>query len=264
MEKARMEFEQRRISAVQYSDAIAQLNEKLLEAKTTETAGIKDRIDKQGDWTNGAKLAFKQYIEDAQNTAAQTQQLFTDAFSALNNSLMNFVETGKLNFGDLTKKILEDLIMMEIKSQEMALFKAISGSASTGSFFSGIASLFTHANGGVFPGGTNAFAAGGVVSGPRFFAGGAGLMGEAGPEAIMPLKRGADGRLGVASQSGGSSSQVVQFGDFHFTINGDVQDKATAQAMQQQMIAQIATVVADQRVANSWRHNGISYNASRT
>jgi phage-related minor tail protein len=48
------------------------------------------------------------------------------------------------------------------------------------------------------------FAGGGVVSGPSLFAmrGGLGLMGEAGPEAILPLRRGADGRLGVAADSG--------------------------------------------------------------
>ncbi|WP_411889851.1 phage tail tape measure protein [Yoonia sp. SDW83-1] len=50
------------------------------------------------------------------------------------------------------------------------------------------------------------FAKGGVVSGPMTFPmqGGTGLMGEAGPEAIMPLSRGADGRLGVRTQGSGS------------------------------------------------------------
>ncbi|KAA2317407.1 phage tail tape measure protein [Pseudooceanicola sediminis] len=49
------------------------------------------------------------------------------------------------------------------------------------------------------------FARGGVVSAPTIFPmrGGTGLMGEAGPEAIMPLARGADGRLGVRSDTGG-------------------------------------------------------------
>ena len=56
------------------------------------------------------------------------------------------------------------------------------------------------------------FANGGVVSGPTTFpmrGGRAGLMGEAGPEAIMPLSRGPDGRLGVRAQSGGNVSVVM-------------------------------------------------------
>lgn len=61
------------------------------------------------------------------------------------------------------------------------------------------------AKGGVFRGGrVTPFASGGVVAAPTYFpmAGGTGLMGEAGPEAIMPLTRGADGRLGVAAGGG--------------------------------------------------------------
>jgi phage-related minor tail protein len=52
-----------------------------------------------------------------------------------------------------------------------------------------------------------AFADGGVVTRPTAFAmsGGMGLMGEAGPEAILPLRRGADGKLGVASAGGGAA-----------------------------------------------------------
>lgn len=55
------------------------------------------------------------------------------------------------------------------------------------------------------------FAKGGIVSSPTTFAmrGGQGLMGEAGPEAIMPLARGADGRLGVQAGGGGRSVTVV-------------------------------------------------------
>lgn len=55
------------------------------------------------------------------------------------------------------------------------------------------------------------FARGGVVSGPVNFPmrGGVGLMGEAGPEAIMPLARGADGRLGVRQAGGGRPINVV-------------------------------------------------------
>lgn len=76
----------------------------------------------------------------------------------------------------------------------------------------GISAIFS-AKGNVFDqSGVTAFAKGGVVGGPTVFpfANGIGLMGEAGPEAIMPLSRGADGKLGVvAANSGGAPSITV-------------------------------------------------------
>lgn len=55
------------------------------------------------------------------------------------------------------------------------------------------------------------FARGGVVSAPTYFPmqGALGLMGEAGAEAIMPLSRGPDGRLGVAASGGAAPTQIV-------------------------------------------------------
>jgi len=70
-----------------------------------------------------------------------------------------------------------------------------------------VSGLMPFANGAPFSQGRiMPFARGGVVSGPTTFPmqGGTGLMGEAGPEAIMPLTRGADGRLGVRTQGGGA------------------------------------------------------------
>ena len=79
------------------------------------------------------------------------------------------------------------------------------------------------ADGGVISNGSQvqAYANGGVVGGPTTFAmsgGKTGLMGEAGPEAIMPLKRGANGKLGVQMEGGGATT-VVQ--NFNFSANGD-------------------------------------------
>jgi phage-related minor tail protein len=69
--------------------------------------------------------------------------------------------------------------------------------------------------GGVLGGGTGqrieTFAKGGVIGGPTLFSmrRGPGLMGEAGPEAILPLARGADGRLGVRGDGGARPVQVT-------------------------------------------------------
>lgn len=77
------------------------------------------------------------------------------------------------------------------------------------------------------------FATGGVVNGPVTFPmrGGYGLMGEAGPEAIMPLARGADGKLGVRAASAGS---------VNVTMNISTPDAAGFQRSQSQIAAQMA------------------------
>lgn len=77
-----------------------------------------------------------------------------------------------------------------------------------GSLFGG---LTANAKGNVLSAGRiTPFANGGIVSSPTMFAmrGGVGLMGEAGPEAIMPLSRGSDGKLGVRSSGGGGAMTI--------------------------------------------------------
>lgn len=78
-----------------------------------------------------------------------------------------------------------------------------------GTLISGaVESLFAAANPAL--GGVKAFAKGGVIEAPSYFptGGGLGLAGEAGPEAILPLARGSDGRLGLA---GGAGNVTVTF-----------------------------------------------------
>ncbi|GJD33453.1 phage tail tape measure protein [Methylobacterium aerolatum] len=95
------------------------------------------------------------------------------------------------------------------------------------------------ANGGVFRGGrVMPFAAGGVVAAPSYFpmAGGTGLMGEAGPEAIMPLARGPDGKLGVAAGGGGRPVSV--------TVTIATPDPSAFRRSEAQVSAMLARAVA--------------------
>ena len=98
----------------------------------------------------------------------------------------------------IARNLASRLIEAAFRPIEDALVRAFSGAGGGGGF---IASLFGFARGGAFAGGREitAFARGGVVDRPTVFpfARGVGLMGEAGPEAILPLRRGRDGRLGV-------------------------------------------------------------------
>ena len=100
------------------------------------------------------------------------------------------------------------------------MFGGLSGFADGGSF----------AQGRVMP-----FANGGVVNGPVTFPmrGGTGLMGEAGPEAIMPLTRGADGKLGVRAQGGGAGPVTV-------VMNIQTPDVKGFQRSQSQIAAQMS------------------------
>ena len=104
-----------------------------------------------------------------------------------------------------------------------------------GSLFSGITGGLTapFAKGGVVP-----FAAGGVVSSPTYFPAGGrlGLMGEAGAEAVMPLRRGPDGRLGVAAGGSGGPVNVV--------FNVTTQDAASFRKSEAQVTGMLARAVS--------------------
>jgi len=106
--------------------------------------------------------------------------------------------------GKSLNAVLGDIVL---SLSDVALKAALQPVSATISSF--IASLFS-GSGATSLGGVQAFAKGGVIQTPSYFplGSGAGLAGEAGPEAIMPLTRGADGSLGVA---GGGGAVTVNF-----------------------------------------------------
>ncbi|WP_377287801.1 phage tail tape measure protein [Rhizobium sp. SG2393] len=116
-----------------------------------------------------------------------------------------------------------------LKPLESALGTAISGLAGT---------LAGGAKSGAGLATVTPFAEGGVVAAPAYFpmGGGMGLMGEAGAEAILPLKRGSDGALGVATDGGGQPVQVV--------FNVTAQDAASFRKSEGQIAAMLARTVA--------------------
>ena len=88
------------------------------------------------------------------------------------------------------------------------------------------------------------FAGGGIVAAPTYFPlgnGGLGLMGEAGPEAILPLRRGSDGRLGVAS---GTAERPLAV-----TVNIATSDADSFRRSEAQVAASLARAVARGRRA---------------
>ncbi len=216
----------------------------------------------QGDWTKGATAAWENYLDSAQNIAGQTKSLFGNAFSSMEDSIVNFAMTGKLSFADFTKSILADMARIATRQASSALLGSLVGAAA--SYFGGSAAgggnglaagsagaassnlgasqagysstYFPQALGGAWSGGVQMFADGGaftnsIVSKPTAFgmAGGkTGVMGEAGEEAIMPLTRTSSGKLGVMAIGGGGAGATQINVEVH--IDGDGNASSTADA----------------------------------
>jgi len=122
--------------------------------------------------------------------------------------------TGGKQFDDVLKSLALRLSDLSVRLAFKPLTSALSGgiesllSGLTGIGNAPVAPSMAAATGAVQP-----FAAGGVIGTPTYFpliGGGTGLAGEAGPEAIMPLTRGPDGRLGVSGDGGGGNNITVQ------------------------------------------------------
>ncbi|ENU2134592.1 phage tail tape measure protein [Salmonella enterica] len=199
-----------------------------LDRRLAEWADYNAKVDAaSGDWTLGASRALDNFMAQGSNVAGMTENIFTSAFNGMADAVGNFATTGKFNFRSFTVSILADLAKMEARiaaSQAlggllkwgMTAFGAGAGAAA-GSGANAIqsygANFSLNAVGGVYNSTDLSRYSGSVVSRPTFFAfaKGAGVMGEAGPEAILPLRRGADGKLGVVAAGGGMAMFAPQY-----------------------------------------------------
>lgn len=225
------------------SISLQQYNDRLDALKTNEQATINAalagyaRADAaMADWRNGALRAMEDMRDQFSDVAGQVDQTFTNAFSNMNQAIVQWVQTGKFSGKQFADNLISDLMQIELHVLESKILNSIlsalapSGAGIASSYMAGggasyaasgvnwNVSLGGSANGNAFDtsGALTAFANGAaftnsIVSQPTLFAfaNGTGLMGERGPEAIMPLSRGADGKLGVVAQGGGGNVQVI-------------------------------------------------------
>jgi lambda family phage tail tape measure protein len=178
-----------------------------------------------------AQIKSAEVLRDTTTRQQTYVDLFKQGFKGMEDAIVNFTKTGKLSFKDMINSFIEGLLRYEIQQQQIALFSSMGGAGGLAKMFisafsmtpasrfnmggGGADPLDFVAKGGVYDAGLKTFAKGGmftnsIVNQPTLFkfAKGTGMMGEAGPEAIMPLKRDNNGNLGVRS-GGGSNVDVV-------------------------------------------------------
>jgi phage-related minor tail protein len=174
---------------------------------------------------------LQQELVNATKYGRQFGSALTDAFVGLSvkgRSLNDTFQTLALSLSRMT-------ISAAFKPLEQGLGQALSGLLSGGG-----ASVSAFANGGVFQGGLPVpFAAGGVIASPIAFplgGGKTGLAGERGAEAIMPLARGPDGRLGIRAEGGANAQPIV--------FNVTTPDAESFKRSETQLAAMLARAVA--------------------
>lgn len=170
-------------------------------------------------------------------TGREVNTLSTGIGGGLRRAFDGLVFDG-MRASDALKTVASSLINTVYNIAMRPVQNALGGAIAQG--MSGLLSgMMPFAQGGVFQGGrVTAFAKGGVVGGPTAFGmqGGMGLMGEAGPEAIMPLTRGPDGALGIRAHGGARPITVV--------MNINTPDVQGFQRSQSQIAAQAARMLS--------------------
>jgi lambda family phage tail tape measure protein len=205
---------------------------------------------KQADWTNGASSALANYMDSANNMAAQTESTVTNMAKGMEDALVSFATTGKLNFTSLADSIISDIIRMQARAAISGLFNFAIGAVggylgNTGSTFAANAqsgnsldNLVSNTGGwGTIP----ARASGGPVSAGTTY-----LVGEKGPELFNP---GSSGTItpnhAISSSSGGDISVNAPV-----TVQGGASSDANQSngaELQKKIKSAIQSVMQDER-----------------
>ncbi|MGY3285037.1 lambda family phage tail tape measure protein [Pseudomonas fulva] len=284
----------RGMSLDEYKQKLAALNKTEKDLQETTIANYDQMTAAQGDWRKGASSAFQNYLEQARDVAGQTRSLFTNAFSSMEDAVVNFAMTGKFSFADFTKSILADMVRIETQRAASGLLGSLVswGATAASAYFGGgggngmeagsagavssnlgasqagySSTYLPQALGGAWSNGVQLFANGGaftnsIVSKPTAFgmAGGRmGVMGEAGDEAVMPLTRTAGGQLGVRAVGGGATSITLSAPVSLVMEDRSNEGMQLDQTLLQQNMQKQMQMAAEKAVADSWRPGGVSH-----
>ncbi|HHG0779714.1 phage tail tape measure protein [Klebsiella quasipneumoniae] len=234
---------QRDFSKGQISEDLYKQQTEALQVALTERLQIQEEYykktdEQQSDWRAGISDSLMNYADQASDlssmSASATSEILNNATNSISTNMTN-VLTGATTFKEgmsniftsLGESVIQSLIQMATQALITkailasvgggfggifgSIFGGASGAASSGTAIQSAGANFSfNALGGVYDSPSLSAYSGGVYNTPQYFAfaKGAGVFGEAGPEAIMPLTRGADGSLGVRAV--GRESPAVQ------------------------------------------------------
>lgn len=195
-------------------------------------------LDSVRSLTSGFTGEISEATKAMRTLDGQAQKLSRSLSSSLKSAFDKAVFGGQ-KLSDVFRDLASNVAGKALDAALTPLTNALAGGVTNavGGLAGSLVSAFGFAKGGVFSSGqVQPFAKGGIVDRPTLFPmrRGTGLMGEAGPEAVMPLTRGPDGKLGVAA-SGGAGAQVV--------INITTPDLDGFQRSRSQISAQLARAV---------------------
>lgn len=146
-----------------------------------------------GDKSKEVKKGWEKALDDLKQKLDEWADELTD-------TIIEFVKTGEFEFERFIRQVMEDILRITLSE---VFIRPLIHSIAGGIYAKGAA----FAGGEVVP-----FASGGIAMGPTYFPmrdGKTGLMGEAGPEAIMPLERTSDGGLGVRARGGQTTVNII-------------------------------------------------------
>lgn len=129
----------RGMSLDEYNQKLAALSKTEKDLQETTIANYDQMTAAQGDWRKGASSAFQNYLEQARDVAGQTRSLFTNAFSSMEDAVVNFAMTGKFSFADFTKSILADMVRIETQRAASGLLGSLVswGATAASAYFGG-------------------------------------------------------------------------------------------------------------------------------
>ena len=249
-------YEKLKESGIVYPQ-LAELQRQSIELQIAEYAKLKDaknnsllsktdleqmkyfmNLEVATDALSGLERGFNKLMADADDFASIMENTVTTAITGVSGALADMLLGAEADFASVMNNVAKMMAQFAIQS---AMLKGLSffGFSQGGAFENG--NVLPYAKGGVFRNSipVTAYASGGIVSKPTIFPmahGGIGLMGEAGAEAIMPLRRMPSGDLGVHAIGGSGSVNIQQ----NITFNVENTGNANGEGLSQETMRQIS------------------------